>query len=94
MSVASMTLGPSNTVPDTPPNCESPKAPVVTPGLPHSDPITAISLAELLKDVVKAIQATTKTPQDPDHKSAKYQTANNLQPAFKVVDEVYASSSV
>ncbi|KAF1963459.1 P-loop containing nucleoside triphosphate hydrolase protein [Byssothecium circinans] len=88
MPIASLILKPCNTVPDTPPSCESRQAPVFT-GLAHSDPITAISLAELFKDIFKAIQATTNIPQDPDHKAAEHQAANNLQPAFKAVDEVW-----
>ncbi|KAF2181557.1 hypothetical protein K469DRAFT_692025 [Zopfia rhizophila CBS 207.26] len=70
MPVTSKALKPCSTAPDTPPNCETPQAPVATPGLPHSDPVTAISL-------------------DPGHKAAEYQAANNLQPSFKAVDEVW-----
>ncbi|KAH8719447.1 P-loop containing nucleoside triphosphate hydrolase protein [Phaeosphaeriaceae sp. PMI808] len=85
MSVASKTLRPCNAAPNTPPNCESPKAPLATPALPYSDPITAISLAELLKDVIKAIQATTSTSQDTNHKATELQAANNPQPVFKAL---------
>lgn len=67
---------------------------MVTPSLPRSDPITTISLAELLKDVVKTIQATAHTPQYFVHEDAEHQAANDLRPAFKTVDEVYAVGGV
>jgi hypothetical protein len=94
MSAAAKTSKPCNTDPETPPNSESSKAPSVTPIMPHSDPITIISLTELLKDVVKTILATINTPHDSVPKAAEVQATNNPQPAFKAVDEVYASSSV
>ncbi|XTI87880.1 P-loop containing nucleoside triphosphate hydrolase protein [Cenococcum geophilum] len=90
MSVESKALRPCNTAPDTPPHCDSPQAPAVTPGLPHSDPITAISLAELLKDVVKAVQATANTSKANNPHSTESEAVDlSCAPGFKTVDEVY-----
>ncbi|KAF1992677.1 hypothetical protein P154DRAFT_583621 [Amniculicola lignicola CBS 123094] len=90
MSVESKAPRPSNTAPATPPYCDSPQAPVVTPGLPHSDPITAISPAELLKDVVKAVQATANTSKADEPHSAESEAVDlPCAPGFKTVDEVY-----
>ncbi|KAF2177556.1 hypothetical protein K469DRAFT_696586 [Zopfia rhizophila CBS 207.26] len=78
--------------PDTPPYYDSPQAPVVTPGLPRSDPITAITLAELLKDAVKAIRATadaSKTDDPQTTESADHSCALE----FQIVDEVWDEKS-
>lgn len=90
MSVESEALRPCNTASDTPPHCDSPQAPVITPGLPHWDPITAISLAELFKDVVKTIQATGNTPRIDAPQPAGSKAADRFcAPEFKTVDELY-----
>jgi hypothetical protein len=90
MSMAVNAPKPCNTVLDTPSNCDSPQTPIVTPGLPHSNPITAISLAELLNDVVKVIQATAKVNEPQSYKSE----VTNLSciSRFKTVDEMYGRS--
>jgi len=43
--------------PDTPPSYGSSQTPLSSPVIPPLDPVTALYLAELLKDVLKAIKA-------------------------------------
>lgn len=91
MSVESKALGSYNTASDIHSSCDSPEAPAVAPSLPHSDPITIASLAELLKDVVKTVQATAKSSRAA---SAEYEAGGFIRaPRFKTVDEMYVHSN-
>ena len=51
--------------PDTTPSCGSPQTPLFSLVIPPSDPVTVIYLAELLKDILKAVKATSGATDTP-----------------------------
>jgi len=57
MSNQSKVIKPYKVSPDTPPSYGSSQTPLSSLVIPPSDPVTALYLAELLKDVLKAINA-------------------------------------
>ena len=97
MSNQSKVMKPYKVSLDTPPSRGSPQTPPSSSVVPHSDPVTALHLAELLKDVLKAVKATSGGTNTP--KATEPQVADNSQPKeagaraskveYKIVDEMY-----